>query len=60
MQIMEISKFYLTYEMLKDIIKLDLALGGGLPVYENLQQGMSMLNTQPTSAQQVSKTQQME
>ena len=47
MQIMEISKFYLTYEMLKDIIKLDLALGGGLPVYENLQQGMSMLNILP-------------
>ena len=33
---LEISKFYLTDGMLKDIIKLDFAPGGGLPVISNL------------------------
>ena len=45
LQAVEIRMFYLTDEMLKDIIKLDLAPGGGLPVFGNLQTGMSMLNT---------------
>ena len=57
---MEIGKFYPTDEMLKDVIKLDVAPGGGLPVFTNLQREISMLNTLPTSAQQVSETQQME
>ena len=52
---LEISKFYLPYAMLKDVIKLDFAPGGGLPMFVNLQQGMSILNTLPTSANQVSK-----
>ena len=43
--------------MLKDIIKLDLAPGGDLPVWENLQRGMRIINTLPTSTQVVSKTQ---
>ena len=55
MQIVEISKFYLTDDMLKGIIRLDLAPGGGLPVLDNLQRGMSILNTLPTSAQVMSK-----
>ena len=33
MKSVEISKFHLTAKMLKDIIKLDLAPEGGLPVY---------------------------
>ena len=36
LQAMEISKFHLTDGMLKDIIKLDLAPGGGLPVFYDL------------------------
>ena len=49
LQAMDISKFHLTDDMLKDIIKLDLAPGGGLPVFTILQRGMIVLNTLPTS-----------
>ena len=34
---LEISKFYLIYDMLKDIINLDFAPAGGLLVFANLQ-----------------------
>ena len=46
--------------MLKNIIKLDLAPGGDLPVWENLQREMSILNILPTSTQVVRKTQRKE
>ena len=54
LQAMDISKFHLTDDMLKDIIKLDFAPGGDSPLISNLQQGMSILNTLPTTANQVS------
>ena len=60
MQSINISKFYPTDDMLKNIIKLDLAPGGDLPVWENLQREMSILNILPTSTQVVRKTQRKE
>ena len=57
---LEISTFYLTDDMLKDIVRMDLAPGGGLPVFSNLQCGMCILHTLPTSAGQVSEFQQIE
>ena len=57
---LEISKFYLTDDTLKDVIKLDLTPGGELAVFLNLQRGMCIPNTLPTSANQVSEWQRME
>ena len=46
--------------MLNDLIKSDLAPGECLLVWDNLQCGMIVINTLPTSAQGVSKTQREE
>ena len=47
---MEIYTFQFTDDMLKDTLKLDVAPGGALPVWSNLQQGMCIVNSLPTSA----------
>ena len=59
---LEMSKLYLTDDMLKDIVRLDLALapGGGLPVFSDLQHGMCILNTLHTTVSQVSEWQLIE
>ena len=60
MQGVEISNIFLTNVILKDLIQLTLIPGGGLPVWENLQWGICILNNLPTSAQLVSETPQKE
>ena len=54
---MEIYTSLFTDEMLKDILKLDLAPGGSLPVWANLQQRMCILNLLPRLASQVAEYQ---
>ena len=54
-QAVEMNTFHLTDDMLKDVIKLDLAPGGGLPVWSNLHRGMCILNMLPTSAGQITE-----
>ena len=50
-QAVEINTFHLTDNMLKDVIKLDVAPGGGLPVWPNLQRGVCILNMLPTTVE---------
>ena len=57
---MEIYTSLFTDEMLKDILKLDLAPGGSLPVWANLQQRMCILNLLPRLASQVAEYQHTE
>ena len=57
---MEIYTFQSIYDMLKDIVRLDIAPRGSLPVWLNLQRGMCILNLLPTSASQVAKYQRTE
>ena len=59
-QAVEINTFHLTDNMLKDVIKLDLMPGGGLPVWSNLQHGVCILNMLPKSAEQISVSQRVE
>ena len=56
----EINTFHLTKDMLEDIVKQDLAPGGGLTVWSNLQCGMCILDSLPTSAGRVTEFQQIE
>ena len=54
---MEIYTFLFTDEMLKDILKLDFAPEGSLPVWSNPQRGMCIPNSLPTLATQVAEYQ---
>ena len=54
---MEIITFQFTDDMLKDILRLDVAPKGALQVWSNLQQGMCILNSLPTPASQVAEYQ---
>ena len=59
-QCVEINTFHPADEILKDIARLDLAPGGGLLVWSNLQHGMCILDSLPTSAGQLMEFQQIE
>ena len=50
---MEITNIQITDDMLKDILKLDLAPGGNDPVWQTMMRGITILNCLPRSATQV-------
>ena len=55
-QAVEINTFHLMDDMLKDVIKLDVAPGGGQPVWSNFEHGVCILNMLPTSTEQITFT----
>ena len=59
-QDVETWTFHPTKKMLKDVIKLDVAPGWGLPVWSNLQWELCILKKLPTSTEKISVSQRVE
>ena len=59
-QAVEINTFHLMDDMLKDVIKLDVAPGGGQPVWSNFEHGVCILNMLPTTTEQIKVDQRIE